>query len=652
MQNPTRWRRHAATCLAALATTALVGITVSRAQDPDRSVDRIPTASPIKHVLIIIGENRSFDHLFATYVPRNRDERVLNLLSQGIIKADGSPGPNFAKGHQFRITAPPNGSGNFFISAGMSAKTLYQTLPPPDLAGVQNSPAAGILLLPGGDPGLPPQDQFLFGTGGTGLPNSLGPDTRITNVNALPPGPFQMTGPTMPYDAYTGDTIHQFFQMYQQMDCAIDAEHVSRNNPTGCLHDLQSAITTTYATPVGATPHDTGQTMAFFNMQNGDVPLFKKLADKYAMSDNYHQPVMGGTGPDSVPLGFADQVAFTDSHGNPVTPPATQVYNPNPVVAAYPSNFNLYTARKQWFNCSDATAPGIKPILDYLARLPYELAPNCQAGAFYNAVNVNPAWTPQGTVQTGTVIPAVTQRSIGDVLTARSIPWKYYGGSYTVSGTGTPLDGIYCNICNPFEYQVNYPAMRADHMRDVTDLFVDLKNGTLPAVSWVKPDGAMDGHPASSKFDLFEAFVDNILTLAQSNPEQWQETAIFITVDEGGGYYDSGFIQPVDFFGTGPRIPMIAVSPYSTGGHISHAYNEHSSFVKFVERNWKLETTLTARSRDNLPNPRQEHGDGDLDDYIPRNMPAIGDLFDLFQFDQDHDGDHDGDDHNHGGDRH
>jgi phospholipase C len=84
------------------------------------------------------------------------------------------------------------------------------------------SPYAAILSIPGGDPGLPPQDQFLFGTGGSGLSFTLGPDTRITNVNALPPGPFQMTGPTMPYDAFTGDTIHQYFQMVQQVDCAID----------------------------------------------------------------------------------------------------------------------------------------------------------------------------------------------------------------------------------------------------------------------------------------------------------------------------------------------------------------------------------------------------------------------------------------------
>jgi phospholipase C len=75
---------------------------------------------------------------------------------------------------------------------------------------------------------------------------------------------------------------------------------------------------------------------------------------------------------------------------------------------------------------------------------------------------------------------------------------------------------------------------------------------------------------------------------------------------------------------------MIAVSNFSRGGHISHVYNEHSSFVKFVERNWFVDK-LTSRSRDNLPNPRMDADNP----YVPVNMPAIGDLFDLFDFDQD-----------------
>jgi phospholipase C len=619
-------RTKVAACAVALAVSVFGFGAPAQAGDDLNSADAIKTATPIKHVIIIVGENRSFDHLFATYVPKRKSEKVLNLLSEGIINADGSPGPNFAKAHQFKITSAPNG-GKFFSSADLAHKELYLTLPAPDVAGVGPvSPYAAISGIPGGDPGLAPPDQFLFGTGGTGLSFTLGPDTRISNVNALPPGPFQMTGPTMPYDAFTGDTIHQYFQMVQQVDCAIDAEHVSKDNPTGCLHDLQSAITTTYSTPPSGTAHDAGQTMAFFNMQNGDAPLLKDLADNYTMSDNYHQPVLGGTGPDSQPLGFADQIFFSDGNGNPATPPAANIYNPDPQAGT----LNLYTHRAQWFNCSDNTQPGIAAIADYLSALPYSVQTRCGTGQYWQAVNVNPAFTAKGLPQAGLIVPPTTQQSIGDVLSAHNIPWKYYGGGFNADGTASPFNGSYCNICNPFEYESNYPGMVAEHMRDVTDLFTDLVNGTLPAVSYVKPDGTMDGHPASSKWTLFEAFAKNIIELAKSNPKQWSETAIFLTVDEGGGYYDSGFIQPVDFFGTGPRIPMIAVSRFSTGGHISHTYNEHSSFVKFVERNWLLNVTLSDRSRDNLANPLQdaqgEHA------YAPRNMPAIGDLFDLFDF--------------------
>lgn len=618
-----RWPTAAA-FVSVLAFVAFAnGSTGRAASDPDRSVDSIRTATPIKHVIIIVGENRSFDDLFATYVPVDARDKVHNLLSEGIVNADGTPGPNFAKAHQYQIVSAPNG-GKYFVSADVGAKQLYKTLPPPDVAGAPVTPPfAGKTDVGLGPTGAPAQQ--LLSTGGTGLPFTSGPDTRIANVKNLPPGPFQMTGPTMPYDAYTADTIHQFFQMYQQVDCAIDQEHVTRGNPTGCLHDLQSAITTTYSTPPGGTPTDTGQTMAFFNVQNGDVPVLKYLADHYTMSDNYHQPVMGGTGPDSVALGFADQLFYSDGAGNATTPAAGLIYNPDP----QPSTLNLYTKRAQWFNCNDQTQPGIPAITSYLQALPYPVSPKCDPGHYYNAVNVNPAFNPDGTPNTAppsNFFPAVTVRSIGDVLTEANIPWKYYGNGYN------PGDiAAYCNICNPFEYEAAYPSLRADHMRDVTDLFNDLLDGTLPAVSYVKPDGALDGHPASSKFDLFESFVSNIIKLAESNREQWAETAILVTVDEGGGFYDSGFIQPIDFFGTGPRIPMIAVSPFSRGGRISHVYNEHSSFVKFIERNWLLNTTLTTRSRDNLPNPEQSDGQ-DESAYVPRNMPAIGDLFDLFDF--------------------
>jgi phospholipase C len=109
----------------------------------------------------------------------------------------------------------------------------------------------------------------------------------------------------------------------------------------------------------------------------------------------------------------------------------------------------------------------------------------------------------------------------------------------------------------------------------------------------------------------------------------WQDTAIFITFDEGGGYYDSGYVQPLDFFGDGTRIPLMVVSAFSMGGHISHAYADHVSILKFIERNWNL-PPVTSRSRDNFPNP--ETGLGSASPYVPVNSPALSDLTDFFNF--------------------
>jgi phospholipase C len=111
-------------------------------------------------------------------------------------------------------------------------------------------------------------------------------------------------------------------------------------------------------------------------------------------------------------------------------------------------------------------------------------------------------------------------------------------------------------------------------------------------------------------------------------PVMWASTAIFLTTDEGGGYYDSGSVQPLDFFGDGTRIPLMVVSPHTIPGHVSHGYAEHVSLIQFIERNWKL-GTITKRSRDNYPNPKYPTS---VNKYVPANSPAISGLFDLFDF--------------------
>jgi len=176
------------------------------------------------------------------------------------------------------------------------------------------------------------------------------------------------------------------------------------------------------------------------------------------------------------------------------------------------------------------------------------------------------------------------------------------------------------------------PAQVAAHIQDTVSLYSDIAGGTLPAVSIVKPSGFVDGHPSSSKLDLFEGFVKKIVDQVEASPEYTQNTVIFITEDEGGGYYDSGYVQPLDFFGDGTRIPLIVVAnpqflPLRAAGYISHKYADHVSILKFIERNWNL-PPVTRRSRDNFPNPLQFPGS-----YAPVNAPALDDLFDFFQFD-------------------
>jgi phospholipase C len=604
------------------------------------------TRSPIKHLIYIIGENRSFDNVYAAYQPRP-GQLIANLLSKGIIKADGAPGTHFGQGTQRQVTVP-EASGKFFVSP--SQKMPYQTLPVPTISSAQPAgigvefglvDANGVptALFPQGDPELPPQDQFLLATGGTGRIPQNGADTRIPNVFTLAPGPFPQTSPTLPYDSYEGDTVHQLFQMWQQSDCSVS--HATRQNPTGCLHDLYPFVATTFGTPPGGIPTDGGQDMAFYNMNIGDAPIFKSLADAYTISDNYHQGIMGGSVTAAFAIAFGDNPFFSDGNGNPAVPTGS-IANPD----RQPRTINTYQSVGTWIKCSDPTQPGVAAIADFLAALPYPVKTGCEPGAYYPVRDADLPYAANGTLAavSATTMPPVSQRHIGDALNEKGISWIYYGGGYNAAlsvanGANDIVSRVfaagYCGICNPFQYSrsiMSDPNQRAAHLKDVLDLFADLKNGTLPAVSFVKEDGALEGHPGSGKLDLFEAFVQYVIDLAKSNPQQFAQTAIVISVDESGGLYDSGFIQPLDFFGDGPRIPLVMVSPFSTGGVVVHSYSDQASVLKFIERNWRLEP-LTARSRDRLPNPVAD--DDNL--YVLRNMPAISDLFDMFDFNRTHD---------------
>jgi phospholipase C len=643
-----------------------------------------PTHSPIKHVIVIIGENRSFDHVFATYEPR-RGESVWNLLSEGIVNADGTPGPNFAKAKQQAASDPA--ADAFLLNPAKSAFP-GNVLPAPLVGGPFSSyiPNNSLTIAEQSENGLPAEYYPSLTTGGSGL-TSKTPDTRITDVNTLPSGPFQLTnGNTFFYTAYAASPVHRFYQMWQQLDCSL--AHATDKKPSGCDSSLFSWVEVTvgagtngdaqpanFSTEYGAGLKTTGEgstSLGFYNVQQGDAPYFKGLADRYAMSDNFHQSVNGGTGANHIMLGHGDAIWFSDGAGHPVQPPhntEVAIGSANQGIVDEVENPNAAAGTNNWYSedgygggsfgsasygggsysdCSDASQPGVGPIVKYLHSLPRPIDPRCEPGHYYLLNNYNPgyfgngnnAFTDNNANNTVFTIPPSSTRSIGDSLLAARISWKYYGDQwnnyvpdpYQLNfGAIGALTDEYCNICNPFQYDTSImanAAVRTAHIQDTENLYSDIANGTLPAVSFVKPSGLVDGHPSSSKLDLFEGFSKKIVDAVRANPKLWKDTAIFITFDEGGGYYDSGYVQPVDFFGDGTRIPLLVVSKYTRAGHISHEYADHVSILKFIERNWGLEP-VTRRSRDNFPNPVTKDGNP----YVPVNSPALGDLFDLFDFD-------------------
>ena len=548
--------------------------------------------------VVIIGENHSFDNMFATYQPPGH-QKIWNLLSEGIITKNGNPGPNYANAVQLQssvtktYTVTPKSTGAYkFPCRSPAPRTWY----------------ARILTASRGT----------SRTGGSRPP--------------CPSGPFQITkyvsyfdqhvqyskfGQCEFYGAYSGDPLHRFYQMWQQT--TVPGAH------------FQTWVANTAGDDNGAKPPQPifqgAVSMGFYNMARGNEPILHALAEHYAISDNYHQAVQGGTGANHIALGTGFAASYQNKSGQAAVPPANEIENPNPKAGTN----NNYTqdgyAGGSYSECADSSQPGVGAIDKYLATLPYKPMANCQPGRYYILNNYNAGYNTNGTVNTSsfTVPPQKTDYvTIGNELSAHHISWGYFGEGYN---NGKP-NFTYCGICDPMQYSASImtnPVLRKNVQHGLGNFLADAARGTLPAVTFLKP-GDDDGHPGYSTLEAYENFIARAVTSVQNNPKLWRSTAIFITEDESGGYYDSSYDIParVSFFGDGPRVPMLVVSPYARQGFVDHTYNDHVSILKFIEANWGLKP-LTSYSEDNLPNATPGV-------YIPKNRPAIGNLMTMFDF--------------------
>lgn len=186
------------------------------------------------------------------------------------------------------------------------------------------------------------------------------------------------------------------------------------------------------------------------------------------------------------------------------------------------------------------------------------------------------------------VPPCFDFETEGDLLDRAGIPWAYYSAE-------ADQNGYLWSAYSAIERYRSNPKLWQQHIFPVDNLVRDIRDDRLPPVTWVTPRFELSEHPEYS-FCHGENWTTKVVNAIMTSP-MWKDTAIFITWDDYGGFYDHVPPPQVDGFGFGIRVPLLVISPYAKAGYIDSQLGEFSSVLRFIEDNWGL-TQLTHRDRD------------------------------------------------------
>jgi phospholipase C len=218
------------------------------------------------------------------------------------------------------------------------------------------------------------------------------------------------------------------------------------------------------------------------------------------------------------------------------------------------------------------------------------------------------------------------------LLHKRHVSWAYY----VVKGDEPDCEDDSAMGCMPVKQSANTPGIwnplpwfdtvRDDHqlgnIQSVQHFYAAAKNGTLPAVSWVTPSSTVSEHPPA-RVSTGQSYVTTLVNAAMSGPD-WDSTAIFLSWDDWGGFFDHVVPPKVDENGYGLRVPGITISPYAKTGYIDHQVLSFDAYLKFIEDDF-LDSQRLDPANDGRPDPRPT---------VRENVPILGDLTKEFDFDQ------------------
>ena len=213
-----------------------------------------------------------------------------------------------------------------------------------------------------------------------------------------------------------------------------------------------------------------------------------------------------------------------------------------------------------------------------------------------------------------TTLPPQSQMTIGDQLDAKSVTWKWYSGAFastlaTAIGdrmfppTTTPGSAPNFQFHHqPFNYYAAFDPMtnaaaRTEHLKDYTDLIADITAGTLPAVTFYKPEGDLNQHPGYASIAAGDQHIADLVAKLQASP-QYKDMLIVITYDENGGWWDHVAPPAGDLVGPGTRIPAILVGPHVKKGFVDHTQYDTGSILRLITRRFGLTPLPGLAARD------------------------------------------------------
>ncbi|HEV2374271.1 MAG TPA: alkaline phosphatase family protein [Streptosporangiaceae bacterium] len=167
--------------------------------------------------------------------------------------------------------------------------------------------------------------------------------------------------------------------------------------------------------------------------------------------------------------------------------------------------------------------------------------------------------------------------------------------------------------------------------QSISQFMSDCANNTLPQVSFITEAPPYDEHPTAN-VRTGESMIKSIVTAVQKSAA-WSSTAILVTYDEGGGFFDHIAPPKLDAFGPGIRVPMIVVSPLAKAGHVDTTASDHSSVLKFIETVFSLPTMASLNHQFDSHTPTGFNYEGNGAPFPPRDgNSALSDLTQCFTF--------------------